>query len=174
MTTVLPLVGNEPPAATLSQAEAVKALRALTAGDKTALMKIARIYAQKTPYGHEDLFQEALCRVLSGARMWPRHLTALAFLVGVLRSIAWEWKSEPAGEMPEAFDPAAGEGRANALIDAGKIIAIFADDPVAQKIVVGMMEGARGRELQELSGLNKTDYESKRTKIRRRIEKLAR
>jgi hypothetical protein len=39
-------------------------------------------------------------------------------------------------------------------------------------IVRGMMEGARGQELQELSGLDGTDYESKRTKIRRRIEKL--
>ena len=37
-----------------------------------------------------------------------------------------------------------------------------------------MMEGARGQELQQLSGLSKTDYESKRTKIRRRIEKLRR
>jgi hypothetical protein len=35
-----------------------------------------------------------------------------------------------------------------------------------------MMEGARGAELQELSGLDKIDYESKRTKIRRRIEKF--
>lgn len=174
MTTVLPLVGNEPSAAVLSQAEAATALQSLTDGDKTALMKIARVYAKKTPYGHEDLFQEALCRVLSGARAWPRHLTALAFLVGVLRSIAWEWKSAAAGDMPEAVDLGTGEGGANASIDAGKIIALFADDPLAQKIVVGMMEGARGRELQELSGLNKTDYESKRTKIRRRVEKLAR
>jgi hypothetical protein len=35
------------------------------------------------------------------------------------------------------------------------------------------MEGARGQELQDLCGLGKTEYESKRTKIRRRIEKLA-
>jgi hypothetical protein len=173
MTTVSPLVGNEPSADVLSRAEAVKALHALTDGDKTALMKIARVYAKKTPYGHEDLFQEALCRVLSGARAWPRRLTALAFLVGVVRSIAWEWKSGPPGDIPETVDAGTGEGSANASIDAGKIITLFADDPVAQKIVVGMMEGARGRELQELSGLNKTDYESKRTKIRRRIEKLA-
>ena len=63
--------------------------------------------------------------------------------------------------------------RANATIDAVKVIALFDDDPVAQAIVRGMMEGARGQELQDLSGLDKTDYESKRTKIRRRVEKLS-
>ena len=59
-----------------------------------------------------------------------------------------------------------------AKIDALKIVMLFDDDPVAQKIVVGMMEGARGEELEQASGLDKTEYESKRKKIRRRIEKL--
>lgn len=59
-----------------------------------------------------------------------------------------------------------------AKIDVMKIIALFDDDPVAQKIVMAMMDGARGEELEQLSGLNSTEYESKRKKIRRRIEKL--
>jgi hypothetical protein len=53
-----------------------------------------------------------------------------------------------------------------------KIIALFDDDAVAKKMVLGMMDGARGEELQAISGLGKTEYESKRTKIRRRIEKF--
>jgi DNA-directed RNA polymerase specialized sigma24 family protein len=167
------MAGFEPSVATLSQAEVVKTLRALTDGDKTALMKIARAYATKTSYGHEDLFQEAICRILSGARAWPRKVPVLSFLVGVMRSIAWEWRSEPQGEAGDAADPRSGEGRAIASIDIVKIIALFNDDPMAQKIVIGMMEGARGQELQDLCGLGKTEYESKRTKIRRRIEKLA-
>ena len=59
-----------------------------------------------------------------------------------------------------------------ASIDSAKIVAMFADDLVAQKIVFGMMEGARGEELQRSSGLGNVEYESKRRKIRRRIEKL--
>jgi hypothetical protein len=59
-----------------------------------------------------------------------------------------------------------------ASIDMAKIVAMFADDLVAQKIVIAMMEGARGEELQRSSGLGKVEYESKRKKIRRRIEKL--
>ena len=40
-------------------------LNALTAADKAALIKLARLYAKKTPYDHEDLLQEAICRVLA-------------------------------------------------------------------------------------------------------------
>jgi DNA-directed RNA polymerase specialized sigma24 family protein len=174
MTTVSTLVDFEPSSATLSQTEVIDTLKALTDGDKTVLMKIARAYAVKTSYGHEDLFQEAICRVLSGARTWPRDVPSLAFLVGVMRSIAWEWRSESPGEVGDAADPRSGEARTIAAIDVVKIIALFDDDPIAQKIVIGMMEGTRGQELQDLCGLNKTEYESKRTKIRRRIEKLAR
>jgi DNA-directed RNA polymerase specialized sigma24 family protein len=165
--------GPEPAAAVLSAAEAAAAVRSLTATDKTALIKIAWLYARKTPYDHEDLLQEALCRVLAGTRAWPRDLAAVPFLWGVVRSIASEWKRQPPDPEPERADPDGEERRRIAGIDAVRIVALFADDPVAQIIVRGMMEGARGQELQELSGLDKTDYESKRTKIRRRIEKLS-
>jgi hypothetical protein len=163
----------EPAAAILSRAEVAAAIRSLTAGDKTALTKVARLYAKKTPYDHDDLLQEALCRVLAGTRAWPRGVQALPFFWGVVRSIAWEWKNQLPDKAPDAADIDAEERRANATIDVLKVIALFDDDPVAQTIVRGMMEGARGQELQDLSGLDKTDYESKRTKIRRRIEKLS-
>lgn len=172
MTTVSATVGFEPSTAIRSQAEVIKELKALTGGEKTALMKIASAYATRTAYCHEDLLQEAICRVLSGARTWPRDVTALPFLVGVMRSIAWEWRSEPRNEPPDIADPRSGEAGVIASLDVIKVIALFDDDVVAQKIVIGMMEGARGQELQDLSGLSKIEYESKRTKIRRRIEKL--
>ncbi|HUI98361.1 MAG TPA: hypothetical protein VLX44_21605 [Xanthobacteraceae bacterium] len=175
MTTVstLGLATTEPAAATLSPAEAAVAIRALTAADKTALMKIARLYARKTPYDHEDLLQEALCRVLAGTRAWPRHVAAVAFLWGVVRSIASEWKAQALERAPDAVDPDGEERRAIARFDVAKIVGLFADDPPAQAIVRGMLDGARGADLQALSGLGKIDYESKRTKIRRRLEKLS-
>jgi hypothetical protein len=163
--------GPEPAAAILSRAEASAAIRSLAAADKIALMKIARLYARKTPYDHDDLLQEAMCRVLSGLRAWPRDLAALPFLWGVVRSIAWEWRKELPENPPDGADHGREERRAIAGLDVAKIIALFGDDPVAQIIVRGMMEGARGHELQEMSGLDKTDYESKRAKIRRRLEK---
>jgi RNA polymerase sigma-70 factor (ECF subfamily) len=135
-------------------------------------MKIARLYARRTPFGPDDLLQEAFCRVLSGKRVRARGAPIKSFLVGVMRSIAWEWKCECHETLVDAPDPGGGESPVMARIDAAKIVAIFADDPVAQKIVLGMMEGARGEELQLSSGLGKIEYESKRKKISRRVEKL--
>jgi DNA-directed RNA polymerase specialized sigma24 family protein len=177
MTTVssidVPTAAPEPASASLSLAEARAAIRALSVADKAALMKLACLYARKTPYDHEDLLQEAMCRVLAGARVWPRHVAALPFLWGVVRSIAWEWKTEFVERDADATDFDGEERRAIASLDVVRVLALFDDDPVAQIIVRGMMEGLRGQELQKLSGLDKTEYESKRTKIRRRIEKLA-
>jgi len=45
-----------------------------------------------------------------------------------------------------------------------KILALFNDDPIAQKIIVGMMEGVKGEELQEANRLSAMEYEAKRKK----------
>jgi DNA-directed RNA polymerase specialized sigma24 family protein len=158
--------------ATLSQCEVEIAIRRLTDGEKTALMKIAMLYARKTPYDHRDLVQETFARLLSGRRVWPRDAKVLVFLGGVIRSVAWEWKRERPVDFAPATDVAVQERNSNAAIDATRIVALFDDDAVARRMVIAMMDGARGEELQSLSGLGKTDYESKRTKIRRRIEKF--
>jgi DNA-directed RNA polymerase specialized sigma24 family protein len=171
MTTVSIAIEDE--ASTAPHAELIAILQVLTEADKIALMKIARLYARRTPFDPDDLLQEAICRALSGKRVWARGAPFLSFLVGVMRSIAWEWKSEPHREVVDAPDSRCGESAVMASIDMAKIVTMFADDLVAQKIVIGMMEGARGEELQSSSGLGKVEYESKRKKIRRRIEKLA-
>ena len=170
MTTLSITIEGQAPAA-LSQAELIAIIQALGEADKIALMKIARLYARRTPFDHDDLLQEAICRVLSGKRVWARGVPVRSFLLGVMRSIAWEWKSKPHEAVVDAPDPGFGESPILASIDSAKIIAMFADDLVAQKIVLGMMEGARGEDLQRSSGLGKVEYDSKRKKIRRRIEK---
>jgi DNA-directed RNA polymerase specialized sigma24 family protein len=172
MTTLSITIEGEASTAALSQAELVAIIQALGDADKLALIKIARLYARRTPFDHDDLLQEAICRVLSGKRVWTRGVPVRSFLVGVMRSIAWEWKSEPHEAVVDAPNPECGESPIMASIDSAKIVAMFANDLVAQKIVLGMMEGARGEELQRSSGLSQVEYESKRKKIRRRIEKL--
>jgi len=42
----------------LPRDEIVNAIKSLTAGEQTAIMKVARQYARMTPYGAEDLLQE--------------------------------------------------------------------------------------------------------------------
>jgi DNA-directed RNA polymerase specialized sigma24 family protein len=161
------------PPETYSQAEILVAVQSLTVSNKTALIRVARAYARKTRYGHEDLIQEAYMRVLGGKREWPKNVAAVPFLCGVMRSIAWDWRPEHHDENVDVELIGYEDRTAAARIDMQKIIEFFNDDPIAQTIIIAMMEGARGEELRKVSGLAQTEYESKRTKIRRRIEKLA-
>jgi hypothetical protein len=159
-------------AATYSQAEIAQAIESLPVEHKTALIKAARVFGRRTVYGHEDLIQEAFMRVLDGRREWPRGLHVVPFLCGVMRSIAWDWRVENRDEGVEGEPTGSEEGHAIARLDAQRVIDLFKDDPIAQKILIGMMDGARGEDLRELSGLTRTEYESKRTKIRRHLEKV--
>ena len=162
----------ESPAETYTAAEIREAVKTLTAQHKTALVKLAKAYAMKTSFGHEDLLHEAYMRVLGGRREWPRSVAVVPFLAGVMKSIAWDWRRRD--ESVEVGDVGYEDQTAAARIDLQKVIVLFDDDPIAQKMVIlsALLDGARGEELRELSGLNKTQYESKRAKIRRRIEKV--
>jgi RNA polymerase sigma-70 factor (ECF subfamily) len=169
--------GAPPPivAVPLSRNEVEKAIVSLSDGEKTALVKIARVYARKrnTPYDYEDLIYEAYTRIIGERRKWPRGEPAVKFIGGVIVSIAWEWRNsvEVNAEL-EIGDKGTEEQTTMSRIDAKRIIDLFQDDAVAQRLVVAMLEGARGQELTDLSGLTSTEYESKRRKIRRRLERL--
>ena len=73
------------PIARLSLSEVERAMASLSDGEKTALTKMARLYARKTPYDKEDLIQEAFARVLSGRRAWTKGIGPVLFLGGVIR-----------------------------------------------------------------------------------------
>ena len=59
-----------------------------------------------------------------------------------------------------------------ARLDVQRVLSLFDDDPVAKRVAAGMMIGTGAEEVQVSCGLSKTEYESKRKKVRRRIEKL--
>ena len=155
----------------LSSAEVFEAIQSLTDVQQTKLLKYATIKAAQTPYEGVDLLQETLARCLAGRRPWPRDVSVLNFLCGVTRSIASEWTRDPPPDPSEEPCPEDEEGNVIGRIDAHRIIKLFDDDAIAQRIVISIMEGVRGEELRRLSGLNKIDYASKRKKIRRRFEK---
>ena len=111
-------------------------------------------------------------RVLGGRREWPRSVGVIPFLAGVMRSIAWDWQVERRDESVDVNEVGYEDQTASAKIDTVRTIALFDDDPIAQKMIIALLDGARGEELRKLSGLTKTEYESKRVKIRRRIERV--
>lgn len=158
----------------MSRSEVTAHVELLTPAQKTALVKFARLYARKTAYEWEDLLQEALSRVLACDRSWRRDLPVVAFLAGVMRSIAWEWKrtKDSTVEEVDVGDEGAEASGVLARLDITRVLSLFDDDPVAKKMVTEMMLGTRAEELREVCGLTPIAYESIRRKIRRRIEKL--
>ena len=58
-------IGLSPNIERLSVSEVEHAVASLSDGERTALTKIARLYARKTPYDKEDLIQETFARVLA-------------------------------------------------------------------------------------------------------------
>src|SRR6516225_3493382 len=122
---------QEGPGGTYTAAEIVEAVKSLSTQHKTALMKLARVYALKTNVGHEDLLQEAWLRVLDGRREWPRSVGVIPFLAGVMRSIAWDWQVERHNEGVDVNTVGYEDQTASAKINAIKTIALFDDDPIA-------------------------------------------
>ena len=169
----------------LSETEVRNEISLLTAGERTKLIKIARSYGRISFEEPDELVHEAICRILDGTRNWPRDLEKLRFLAGVIKSIAGDRKRalrqtvllDEEREAREArrglMDYEGNEVRGIlAKLDVKRIMTLFDDDPIAQKMLMGMTDGTRGEDLEQASGLSPTEYESKRKKIRRRIEKL--
>jgi hypothetical protein len=184
-----PAIEATPPP--LSEAEIRSEISSLTAGERTKLIKIASYYGKGriTFEEPDELVQEAIYRVLAGMRKWPRDLEKLRFLAGVIKSIAGDRKRDlrqalkrtvllnEEREVGEArrglMDYEGKEARGiRAKLDVKRIMTHFDDDPIAQKMLMGMADGTRGEDLEQASGLSRTEYERKRKKIRRRIEKL--
>jgi hypothetical protein len=175
--------------ATLSRSEIIEAIRALGDGEKTGLAKIARLHAAKTPFDHADLLQEAMCRVLSGERRWPKGVPPVLFLAGVIRSIAWQWRRKELWSDSAAADDVATEPPQEWVLFLDEFVGSFADDPAAQAVLLAVMAGNKGQELLAviepiLNGGRKVAGQGQATvadlerelerilkKIRRRVEK---
>jgi len=118
---------------------------------------------------------------------------ARSFLGGTIRSIADEWMKKgrvsrrgggdggsrrdertiraerPIAEHEDFGDGGAGARGIESRIDLPRISRLLDDDELALEIMNAMMEGLQAREIKTACGIGDTDYESKRTKIRRRL-----
>jgi len=157
-------------ALTPSQPETVARLAQLSDGEKISLLKIAKLYARHAGNDHQTLLREAFTRVLTGTKVWPKEAGAIEFITGVLRGVAWGWKSDSLSAAAEATGASSSQRDGNAVVEVDKIIALFDGDETARKLVVAMLDGAKGEALSIISGLDKAGYESKRAEIRCRIE----
>jgi DNA-directed RNA polymerase specialized sigma24 family protein len=155
--------------------------------DLLRLKAIARLHARGLPpdVAWNDLLQEALTRVLTGARVRPEGVTMVAFVAGIMRSIRSEYwrraRSGPSGRdalrlgrladdsadvtlREVAPDP---ERSLLALEELDAIQRLFADDPVVLQIITGLGEGFLPDEIRDALGLSRTEYNSARRRMRR-------
>ena len=153
-----PTIEATPPP--LSEAEVRNEINSLTAGERTKLIKIARHYGKGRISFEEpdDLVQEAICRVLAGKRKWPRDLEKLKFLAGVIKSIAGDRKREQALKRTVLLDEEREVGvdyevGIGVTRDVKRIMSLFDDDPIAQKLLMGMADGTRGEDLARAIGV---------------------
>jgi DNA-directed RNA polymerase specialized sigma24 family protein len=181
----LPLVDHR----TISATETSLSLKLVTEMDLLKLKTIARLHARGLPpdVGWQDLIQEALTRVLTGARKVPEGIGMVPFLAGVMRSLRTEhWRRALGGsggrravhldqddEMHrevELFDPAPSAERSlSAHQELRAIERLFADDPVALLILAGLGAGLSPDQICASGKISKTDYDSGRKRMRRTL-----
>lgn len=80
---------------TLSIGEVTRLMSRLRQGDHLRLAALAQTWVSGCPRRDgAELLNEALVRVLSGARPWPSDVALFAFLSQVMRSISSQWRYE--------------------------------------------------------------------------------
>jgi len=173
----------------LRPAETALAVKLVTDMDLLRLKTIARLHARGLPpdVSWDDLLQEALTRVLVGSRRQPDGVPVVAFLAGVMRSLKTEhWRhvlKESGGDLPLRIDQTHGDSRDVELCDPlpsperllsaqqelTAIERLFADDAMALRIIAGLGEGLSAEQIRAAMGISKTDYDSARRRMRRRL-----
>lgn len=155
-----------------------RALAALSEPDLLRLQAIARLRCRSLPgLDWQELLHEAVLRALDGSRPWPPDVKLIAFLAGIMRSLRSDhWRrhrataaalSVQAAEVAsEAPDPEriAAASQALAAIDR-----LFADDPAALAVILGLSQGLSAGEIRQRAGLSETEYDSTRKRMRRAL-----
>jgi len=173
----------------LGPAQTALALEILRDLDLLRLKAIARLYARGLPADvtWDDLLQEALTRFLVGSRQRPEGVSMVAFLAGVMRSLRADHcrraNREPRSEDRARIDYDSDEPATTALVDPAPgpdralhaqqqlaaVKQLFADDPVALKIIAGLGDGLTAEQIRSSVRLSKTDYDSARKRMRRTL-----
>lgn len=174
----------------LSPSEVRDALSSLTTADLLRLRGLAKFRAfGLATVTADDLVSEAIARILSGTRTWPRHVSLVPFVANVVRSIASEHRDrqnkEPLVLETDLLAADECEHRTveneicsgprtphpeSALYAEQQLHAIegmFSDDEQSLAVILGRAEGLSPTETQKEFNMTKTEYESALKKVRR-------
>ena len=159
--------------------------------DWIRLRKIASIHAAKCNADWEDILNEALVRALDGRRKCKKDLSVIVFLDGAMRSIVNSWnkasKTTPTANAAQLYtdtdegqeltiDHPPDNSTPDMIMEAQEMLdkfeALFEGDDEALMVLMGQQDDLPPDEIQELTGLDKTQYATVLRRIRRRFEKL--
>lgn len=179
---------------TASVDEAAAQLATMSKADLIRLEHFARLRtAGLGTLDWEDLLHEAIDRVLSGSRKWPKAIPFVAFMCGTMRSIASEfWRDRavrreiamtdlmpqnPTGAdvlssiVDERPDP---EREAAARQILKKIEGLFEGDAHAIAVLEGLANASTPLEVQQKAHMAQRSYSSAQKRIRRTIGRALR
>lgn len=161
-----------------TEQEVRRALAALSEPDLLRLQAIARLRCRGLPgLDWQELLHEAVLRALDGSRPWPPDVKLIAFLAGIMRSLRSDhWRRHRATaaalsvQAAEVADQAPDPERIAAATQAlAAIDRLFANDPAALAVILGLSQGLSAEEIRQRAGLSGTDYESTRKRMRRAL-----
>lgn len=173
--------------------DALEAFRTLPERDKINLMRVAKFLAGRGNLASPDeLISEAYIRISDGERRWPRHVAFPAFLKGVMKSLATDrmflTDTRQVKRLRGGFSVVNAEEIPNIPEnDSASRIAVkqlleeamadlenhFEGDDEMQMLLMGIDDGLRGKALREVIGVDATRLEALRTRLNRKIDKLA-
>lgn len=166
------------------------ALDGLTQIDLVRLRRAGSKFALALDCTVDDLISEAVCSAYSGGRECRRDLSILVFLIGAMRSIAWNAKvsSRKAGR-EISLDATGTDGPlvvlksnvpdAETLILRAEDVALriaaledlFAADEPALLVIMADLDELSKEEIMAMNEMSETTYNSTRTRIRRKMER---
>lgn len=166
-------------------ADTAVAVGLVTRLDLLRLKTLARLYARGLPpdIDWEDLLQEALTRVLTGARVVPADVPAVAFIAGVMRSLRSEHRRRLHRTSQDIAAPREGRVQARemesqdalpervlgARQELARIWNLFADDTLALGILEGLAEGLEPAQIRKRLRITSTVYDTARRRMRRAL-----
>jgi DNA-directed RNA polymerase specialized sigma24 family protein len=175
-----------------SEEEVRAALAALTEDDMRRLKVIARHFAPRSGLPNDDLLQEAFLRVL-GSRTCKVGVGVVGFVAGTIRSIASEsprarkkakenlgleivYVSQHGGAgVPEpATDAVSPEEEALARVmyckEIERVAELLKGDEELQLLVEGLIDGSRGKDLEELLSTDTKGLAAAKKRLFRKVE----
>ncbi|AWB21801.1 hypothetical protein DA075_13450 [Methylobacterium currus] len=162
------------------------ACRSLSRDDRKKLGAIAKRLCGGTTLNPDDLLNEAICRTLLGTRQCDRELNVVAYLAGVMRSLASHERDKQnrsvSTDDAEKVDahmrarlggmPKAGSAE-DAIIDAQErariieeVFEMFRDQPKELAVLEALRDELAGKALRERTGLAQGDLDYAKKRIR--------